>query len=253
MPQPMIVNPDQTQDEFLRDLNPKEGEALGPEASTEGGQPEGGESTTEMTPEEKSNRRERRLQTKLQAERESSIALAARLQGITEAQKLRGGEAEGEFLKTVEKIYGTNTPEAVEATELLKKSLLDVKKAAKEEALEALREEQAKEREAMKNEEKALDTMVEDIEDEYGVTIDPQTQKSFFQLLEKLSPKDSEGNVIAYADHHSVWEELQSRRTKPTNRAKDLASRSMVHTGSGVKTGVEADANERWLRENGII
>ena len=249
-----MPQPNQTQEEFLKDLEPEQNVgALDQPIETEGEQPKEGE-VKEETAEEKSNRRERRLQSKLQAERESSIALAARLEALTEANQARGDNSEDAYLKAVEKIYGTLTPEAVEATELLKKALVDVKNASRDEALAMFREEQRKEREAVVTEDKTLDSMVEELEDEFGVTIDPQTEKSFFQLLEKMSPKDSEGNVIAYADHYAVWDELQSRKPQPkVNRAKDLASRSMVRTGSSPQGTVEAEASERWLRENGII
>ncbi len=204
---------------------------------------------------EATNRRERRLAAKLQAERESSIALAARLEALTEAQKLRNDSSESDYLKSVERIYGTSSPEAIEATELLKRALQDVEKTATERALEAFRSEQMKEHEELAQEEQNLDSMVEELEDEYGISMDEDTQKGFFTLLEKLSPKDRYGNVIEYADHHAVWEEYQVRKERLSNnsRAKDLASRSMVRTGASPSTGVEIDSNERWLRENGII
>lgn len=239
------------QEEFLKDLNPDNKtdvltENLIPatEAKTEEGEKE--------SDEDKFNRRERRLQTKLQAERESSIALAARLEALTEAQKF-SRENTPEVDETIARIYGTNTPEAAEATALLQKAMSNVENRATEKALEKFREEQQKERDAVATEEKSLDSMIEEIEDETGTTLDGQTKQGFFQLLEKLSPKDTDGNIIAYADHNAVWDELQARKKPQVSRAKDLAARSMTATGSSPKTGVEAESNERWLRENGII
>jgi hypothetical protein len=232
------VNPDLKPDILTQDLVPPEAEKLEEDKETEG---------------EKFNRRERRLQAKLQAERESSIALAARLEALSEAQKSRENSEPAEYLKAVEHIYGTNSPEATEATELLKNALKGVEERATERALEKFREEQQEERDAVAVEEKSLDAMVEDIEDETSKEMDAQTKQGFFQLLEKLSPKDSDGNIIEYADHNAVWEELQARKQPQQNRAKDLAARSMVSSGASPKTSVEAEANERWLRENGII
>lgn len=239
------------QDEFLKDLqtnNDVFDQPLEP-------QPEAEKPTEVDTEEEATNRRERRLREKLQAERESSIALAARLEALTEAQKFRNSEEESDYLKAVERIYGTSTPEATEATELLKRALQEVEKTAIEKAREAYREEQLEEQQQLVNEEQNLESMIDDIEDEYGVSMDADTQRGFFTLLEKLSPKDREGNVIEYADHHAVWDEYQVRMDRVNNntRAKDLASRSMIKTGASPSTGVEADSNERWLRDNGII
>jgi len=239
------------QDKFLEDLMPKGENPLTDIINPQGEEKK--EEVVEETETEKSNRRERRLQAKLTAERESSIALAARLAALTEAQKFRSESEPSSFEEKARRIYGTETPEATAATQLLIDSLREAKEAAKREALEAMREEQEKNREAIQKEERQLDSMVEEIEDEYGVTLDPQSKKLFFQTLERLSPKDSNGDVVAYADHHAVWEELQSRKPQQPNRAKEIAARSMNKTGSSPSTTVQDDATERYLRENGII
>lgn len=238
------------QEEFLSDLNPDNK----PDVLTEPLNPTEPQATEEPKEddEEARNRRERRLQSKLQAERESSIALAARLEILTEAQQFRKDSEPAEYLKAVERIYGTNSPEATEATELLKNALKGVEERATERALEKFREEQQQERDSVASEEKNLDEMVESIEDETGKTLDENTKKGFFQLLEKLSPKDKDGNIIEYADHKAVWDELQARRQPTSNRAKDLAARSLS-TGTSPKTGVAQESEERWLRENGLI
>lgn len=251
--------PNQTQEEFLKDLNPDNKPDvltadLNPDAvvADDVVTDDGTTKETDGQREERLNRRDRRYMKKLEADRDSAIQMADRLARISEAQKARTDEPEA-YLKQVEKIYGNNSPEAIEATDLLKTALQSVKKQATEDALAQLREEQQKERDAVASEEKSLDAMIEDIEDETGQTLDEQTKKGFFQLLEKLSPKDKDGNVIAYADHNAVWDELQARKVPVQNRAKDLAARSMVNSGSSPKTTIEAESNQRWLIENGII
>jgi len=241
--------PDQTQEEFLKDLEPKDvsnplEQPLVPETVKE--------EEPEVEEEEARNRRERRLQAKLTAEREAGIALAAKLEALTEAQRLQR-EVSTEMDETIARIYGTDTPEALAATQLLQKAIKSAEDRATERALEAFRKEQEQASRAVQVEEQNLDSMVEEIEDEYGVTFDAQTQKGFFTLLEKLSPKDRDGNIIEYADHHAVWEEFNARRAPANNRAKDLASRSMVRNGAPTNTNVSDDATERFLRENGII
>lgn len=237
------------QSEFLKDLdplseqNPLDQPIVAEQAAAE---PE------KESDEDKFNRRERRLQAKLQAERESSIALAARLEALTEAQKF-SRETTPQVDETLSRIYGTNTPEAIEATNLLQKALANVESRATEKALEKFREEMKAEKATIANENKTLEGMIEEIEDETRLTVDGQTRKAFFSLLEKLSPKDAEGNVKEYADHHAVWEELQARKQTQNTRAKDLASRSMVRTGASPATSVESGATERWLKENGIL
>lgn len=241
----------ETQSEFLKELEPSTAvDTL--DAPLTPVTEEVKEESKEESEEDHFNRRERRLQAKLQAERESSIALAARLEALTEAQKF-SRESAPEVDETIARIYGTNTPEAAEATALLTKALARAEDRATEKALTRFKEEQAKERAAVDQENKTLDSMIEEIEDESRTTVDAPTRKAFFSLLERLSPKDVNGEVKEYADHHAVWEELQARRQPQNTRAKDLASRSMVRTGASPSSSSGEDATQRFLRENGII
>lgn len=247
------MNPQSEQEQFLKDIdqNPaadpfNQGEiALEPEQSAT----QNAEDESEFK-----NRRERRLAAKLQVERESSIALAARLEALTEAQKARTDES-ADHIKLVERLYGTDTPEAREATEVLKNALQGFQKQATADAVELFRKEQREAQESQQTEERAIDTMLEEIEDEYKVDMSfDSTRKSFLGLLERMSPKDSDGNITAYADHHAVWEELQSRNQQaPDNRAKQMASRSMVASGASKEAPTDNDAVEKFLRDNGII
>ena len=219
-------------------------------------EPEGGEDVLEIK--ERDNREARRAKKALQAEREANIALAARLEALSEAQKARASAEPSEYLRQIERIYGTDSPEAKEATELLGQALENVEKRAAERALELYREEKRKEEEAVKKEEQMLDSMVEDIEDTFNVDLtsdkSAELRKGFFKMLEKMSPKDSEGNVIHYADLHAVWEEFQTKLQKKTeNRAKDLSARSMVNSGVQHQSKLADDASLRFLKEHGII
>jgi hypothetical protein len=206
---------------------------------------------TPTDPEPK-NRRERRLMEKLQGERESAIALAARLEALSESQKSRSEESE--FLKVAERIYGNSTPELSEATELLKTVLLGVKDEAKREAIAEYQNLRQQEQQAVANAEKRLDTMLGEIEDEANIDLAPAQRTEFLKLLEKMSPKDSNGNIVEYADHFAVWDIYQEKvkAHTPPNPAKDMAARAMVQGGSADQN-VTTDAHERWLRENGII
>lgn len=204
----------------------------------------------EEAPKEVKNRRHRRLEEKLQAQREENIQLAERLKNIAEAKST---SAQEDWLKSVEKIYGTESPEATAATELLKGALKAAKDEATRDALAQIRAERAEEAEAVKREEATLDSMVDDLEDEYGVNFTPELEQAFFRQLQKVSPKDEDGNVTEYADHRAVFEEFQSRLKKPENRAKELAARSMTKSGSSPEFKAQSDAELQYLKEQGII
>lgn len=198
------------------------------------------------------NRRERRLLRKLEAEREASIFLAGKLEARTEATK--AVTEESDYLKAVERIYGTDSPEAQLATDLLKKAIIGARDDAENRAYERIKSEREKEQEALVKAEQELDSFVEEIEDTYDVTLSDAQQKGFFQLLHKMSPKDKRGEVIEYADPHAVWEIFQEKLQKrgADNRVKDLSTRSMVNSGAP-KENISDDVHARFLRENGII
>lgn len=248
------------QEKFLKDLEPKEDGKLDLfEAPLNGESPEPAEKKEEPeeVPDDIKNRRHKRLEAKLQAERESNIQMAARLEAISEAKKFAADSEPNKSLESIDRIYGTDSPEGVAATELLKNALQGVQKKATEDALEIFRKEQREIAEASRKEERALDSMLEEIEDEYNVDLtspkSEELRKSFFKRLEKLSPKDSDGNILHYADHHAVWEDLSAQiQKKPETRAKDLSSRSMVSTVA-TESKSTSSAGEKWLIENGII
>lgn len=212
------------------------------------------ESPVEGTPEPR-NRREKRLMEKLQSEREAAIALAAKLDAITQSQESRKSE-EAEYLTVAERIYGNSTPELREASELLKTALNGVKEEAKREALAEYQRIRQQELEAVSKAEGRIDSMLEELEDEFNTDLTSGAHRTeFLKLLEKMSPKDSEGNIVEYADHFAVWDIYQDKlnRNKAPNPAKDMAARGMVQSAGANNTNLTNETHERWLRENGII
>lgn len=213
-----------------------------------------GEEAPEGVPEPR-NRREKRLMEKLQSERETAIALAAKLDAITQSKNTRNSE-EAEYLAVAERIYGTQTPELREATELLKTALNGVKEEAKREALAEYQRIRQEEQAVVSQAEKRIDSMLEEIEDEYNTDLSSGAHRTeFLKLIEKMSPKDSEGNIVEYADHHAVWEIYQEKlnRNKPVNPAKDIVARGMTQSAGANDTNLSNDAHVRFLKEHGII
>ena len=191
---------------------------------------------------------------KLAAEKEASIFMAGKLEAVSEAKKAVSEEAD--YLKAVERIYGTESPEAQLATDLLKKAITGARDDAENRAYERFKAERENESQAQAEAENELDSMIENIEEEYGVTLNDAQEQSFFRLLEKMSPKDRQGNVVEYADPDAVWEvfsERMNKRSPESNRAKDLSSRSMVNSQTPTDSKLNEDVHARFLRDNGII
>jgi hypothetical protein len=243
--------------EFLKDIGQEQPEAdilnapftPEPEKATE--EPKEDDEDGVLKPR---NRREKRLMQKLQEERESSIFLAGKLEAREESKKLLSDE-ESDYLKGIERIYGTDSPEAQIATDLLKKAIVGARDDAEERAYNRMLSERQNETKAVQEAEEQLDNIIDDIEDQFDVQLTKAQQTSYFELLQKMSPKDKDGNVKELADPHAVWEifseKLQNRGSN--NQAKALSSRSMVQSGASAESTIANDAEARTLRELGII
>lgn len=200
------------------------------------------------------NRRERRLMTRLEQEKQSSAFLAGKLEARTEASKAVSEEAD--YLKAAERIYGTDSPEAQLATDLLKKAITGARDDAETRAYERIKAERQDEIKEQQVADQELDTMLDEIEEEYGVSLTEAQERSFFQLLEKMSPKDRDGKVSQYADANAVWEVFSEKLTKAKTsdtRAKDMSSRSMTQSGASKESNLQDDVAARFLKEQGII
>ncbi len=206
------------------------------------------------------NRRERRLMRRLEQRGTETSQLAeevVKLRNVVESQTLRTDKA-ADYLKKVEKLFGNSTPEGKEATELLKEVLREVHESARNEAkqdmLAEVESRESNESEAVKAEERNLDEIMDNIEDDYDIDFSNETDKQgFLTLLEKVSPKDRDGNIIEYADPDTTAELYLSRKERSSDRAKELASRSMTRSGQSQPSKLEDDATVRYLKEIGLI
>lgn len=199
------------------------------------------------------NRRERRLMTKLEQERESNIFLAGKLQAREEAR--RTVSEESDYLKAVERIYGTETPEAQLATDLFKKAITGAMNDAEERVYNRIKSERQQEIEDERKGNERLDSVIDDIENTYNVELTDVQEKAYLQLLKRMSPKDSDGNVVDLADPHAVWEEFQQKLHSKKNdtTAKELSNRSLVQSGAATDSKVQDDTQQRYLRSIGVL
>lgn len=257
-------------EEFLNDVEPQEEvdifDQLHPEEEPEVPEkPEGGDDVE--TPEEDDddelidgfkkmkprNRRERRLMAKLDAERGSSIQLAEKLTAKSDAEK---AIEDSDYLKAVERIYGTDSPEAMAATDILKQALMGVAKHAEESAYQRVARERAEAEAAERHAQEQLDGYLDEIEDTYGIELTDKQAEDFTKLLVKMSPTDpTTKKVVAYANPHAVWEVFKERTRKQGNgpTAKKLATRSLTNSTSPDKSNLKDESAERFLKESGII
>lgn len=199
------------------------------------------------------NRKERRENKQLEWEREARIKAEAKLEALSEAKQFAQETGADEDLV---RLYGADNKEAINLHQnLLAKTL----KQAEENAIERMKSERIKEQEEVKKYEAYIDSEFENIEDEYDVDLTsnaPAAKKSrndLIAMVQKLSAKDKEGNVTAYADFSAAYEILQSQKEKKdTTRNKDIASRGMASSGQADSGKLQDDAARRYLRSQGI-
>lgn len=197
------------------------------------------------------NRADRRLYDALQRERESNIALAAKLETLSEVQKFTqdtklSNEVPAEWIA----LYG-DTPEAKKAWQMEERLISRAKEEAKAEALEEFESRQNRVVQEQKQYEQQIDSELEALEDTYNVDLTsnaPSARKArreFLEMVQSLSPKDEAGNIADYADFSSTFEVYQKTRqqdksSETSGRQKELASRSMQRGGGdeGTQTRV---------------
>jgi len=141
-------------------------------------------------------------------------------------------------------IIGNDTPEKVNALNALKNSLSSLDQRASQKAIEKLEEIRNQESQADKEAEEELNSAFESIEETFGVDITSKnptaikTRQEFVSFVEKIAPKDRNGDIVDYPDMQSAWETFSEikKSTATPSRAKELASRSMSRSAETTTT-----------------
>lgn len=145
-------------------------------------------------------------------------------------------------------IIGDNTPEKVRALETLQKSLNNLDQKAAQRAEEKIEEIAQRESMADEEAEQELESAFESIEENFNVDLTSsgsrKTRQEFVAFVEKIAPKDRNGDVIDFPDMNSAWETFSEMKKSTPNRAKELASRSMARsTGTATVQPKRVDWN----------
>lgn len=202
------------------------------------------------------NRRHRRLEERLQAEREANIALNERLKAKEEA--MQNVVKEVPVDERIVRIFGNDTPEKIEMAKHFTDILKEYSGKAREDAIKELRAENERlkreEVEAVKTFESKIESGLETIEDEYNIELAPgsKERKEFLDFVSKLAPKDEDGNPVELPDLLGTYEIYQSTKTPKNNRREQIAARSMQSQGQPNIKKEEIDQNEKWLNQHGI-
>lgn len=221
--------------------------------------PEEGESIKE-TPEVRKNRRERRAEEKMRQKDEMLIALNNRIIELT--SKPNTPQSTTSDMPSEWVALMGDSPEAQRAWKLQEQMLQKATERAKEEAVKEFENKQQKALEEQRQSESFIDSQLEAIEDQHDVDLTSnapaarKARREFLELVQSLSPKDSSGGIIGFADFGSTFELYQKTKVEKPNetvqKQKEIASKSMTPSGAVDTQKEEADTTLRWLRENGI-
>lgn len=131
---------------------------------------------------------------------------------------------------------GNDTPEKVKALEAYEKALRKIDQESGSRTEKYLSDIQNQERQAEKEAEDELDNAFETIEEQFDVDLtSPRSQKvrsDFLTFVERIAPKNRDGEIIDYPDMTSAWEtfsEIQKSSAQP-NKAKQYASRGIARS-----------------------
>jgi hypothetical protein len=203
---------------------------------------------------EAKNRRERRLLEQNQRLREEAIAAQAKLEGISEARRFQEDTGD-DYIKNVRAIYGDADPRSKEASDILEATLRRIEEVATQKALEKVSEREETATTAVRENEDLLEDELGKAEDETGLDLSEGSadRRAVLNRVDRLSPKDRDGNIIEYADIVSIAEDYATTKRPSNERAKDLASRGRVASGASQPSKLEEDATWKALKDAGIF
>lgn len=259
------MEPNNEVDKFFADLpgeDKKVADIFAPETSQEvtGTGLEKGRSTD--TPEEgeepHKNRRHRRLEAQLDREREARIRAEAERDAARNTPIVIDPTVDERLVR----LYGA---ENTEAQRLHMDLLRDFSKKAKEDAFKEMQDERAREVKEKAEYESLIGDELEAIEDEDGIDLTSNAPKArklrndLLTLVDRLSPKDEQGNIIAYADFGQAYDLLKAQSgsaqagATTTERAKEIAGRTMQRGGVGqAAPKVPTPGFDGWKRDLGL-
>lgn len=133
------------------------------------------------------------------------------------------------------RLIGNDTPEKLSMVKEFKDILGNLKGEARAEALAEIQSMQSAEVEADREAEQELENAFENIEETFNVDITSnnpiarKTRQEFVSFVEKIAPKDRNGDIADYPDMVQAFEtfSVMKKSTATPSRAKELASRSM--------------------------
>lgn len=246
-------------DQFLGDLDKVEQDPFKSETEDPLAQPEKEEKKEEVV-EEKEEKLPFHKDPKVQRFIEKEIERRMPQPQVVERQVEVEKNEEDPLLDVLTRVIGNDTPEKVAAIRDFQRALDSRDERIRQAALNELDARENEEKEAEIQAQNELVEGFESIEDTFGVDITsnkPQAQKirsDFVDFIKRVAPKDSEGQVTEFPDLEetfALFQDLKKESNPTSNRAKELAARSMSRSSDSTVAPQTTDkswnAVERWF------
>lgn len=193
------------------------------------------------------NRRHRRLESDLQRERESNIALNERVRVLSEIRAQENAPQNGsvtEMPPEWEALFG-DSPESQKAWAMQSRLIQGIKEEVRSDTIREFETRQAQEEAEEREYSDFIDNELESLEDNFNVDITSdspkarKTRREFLELVQSLSPKDESGNIIGYTDFNSTFDVYQrtkeEEKSETVSKQKEMSARSMQKSGGAIQ------------------
>ena len=177
---------------------------------------------------------------------EKQIAKATANLVPKEETRFREDVKEDGFIKAFETIIGNDTPDKIRALDALKNEIEELRSDARS-AKEELQAERVADTEA----EQELAQGFEREEENFNVDFNtnPKLRSEFIEFIERVAPKDENGDVVEYPDFNETFKLYQEVNKKSNTRAKELASRSSVRSSEASSAPMPHDTSWRGVEK----
>lgn len=205
------------------------------------------------------NRQGRRKREQDENLRSEVMQLTERIKVLSESNKAKDEEGPN-YKKLLSQVYGNAgddgkyDPRREQATRNLIAAFEDMKDSVKKEFLNEIQTRDSEAVQADREADNEVDNMLEQVEEDYHLDMrDNAVRTGFITLMEKMSPKYRDGNIKEFADADAVAEAyLELQKRGGSNRAKELADRSMTRSGESQPTRLPQNAVDRYMEEHGL-
>ncbi len=204
------------------------------------------------------NREGRRKRQEDERLRDEVTQLNERVRVLSEADKFKADVGD-DYKKLLEPIFGNADekgnydPKRELATKNLIAAFEAMKESSKKEFLAEIESRNSEETKAEREADGEVNEFLDLAEDEGLDISDDGTRNGLITLMERMSKKYDDGNIKEFADSEAVIETFKAfQKRGGSDRAKELADRSMTRSGESQPSKLQSDAVTRFMEDNGF-